>query len=186
MKIEWWIAVTSAVIAALASITAAYFGYSAQQESSAISRDISRITSTFDVYKEFGRSIIEGKGEEPCRALLLIKAIDDQSGARLVKTEAIAKQFKCEEAEYTKALKKAIGEECLKIRPTQTTLKRLTNAQQVEARNACKDASIPDQFEGPWADDTISFPLKGKVIARTDIWCNCLPVSLAHGFSAEQ
>nr|VFJ45365.1 MAG: hypothetical protein BECKFM1743A_GA0114220_100232 [Candidatus Kentron sp. FM]VFJ58899.1 MAG: hypothetical protein BECKFM1743C_GA0114222_1023510 [Candidatus Kentron sp. FM]VFK12047.1 MAG: hypothetical protein BECKFM1743B_GA0114221_1022110 [Candidatus Kentron sp. FM] len=141
------------------------------------------------MYKDFGKIIITGEGEERCRALLVVQAIDDmQLGARLV-TKTMAKQLGCKEStEYTKALKKAVGKECLEIRPTRTTLKNLTDsAQQVAARNACERVtSVPDQFRGPWPDGTISFSLENEAINGKDIWCNCRPASLTSSLTDQR
>lgn len=176
---QWWIAAASALIAAIASITAAYFGYSAQKETIEANRDVSRTEGTFDVYKEFGKSIIMGEQEERCRALLLITAIDTQPGSKLI-TAGVSKQLDCDKPkQYVEALNEAIGKACLDMRPTRTTLRSLNEAQMATAESICQGiAEIPGRFEGPWPDGTVSFPTR-EVIAGMPVWCNCLPKSFS-------
>jgi hypothetical protein len=172
---EWWIAAGSAIIAAVASVFAAYFSYIAKIAVVNAEREISKSTSAFDVYKSFGTLIITGDSDQRCRALLLITATEPQTGVKLINKE-LAEQIGCEkQTRFLAAIKKSLGTECRNGRPTKRTLSRLKWPNQVsDAEKICGNTlQIPDTFEGPWPDGTISFMPKQS--GDLEVWCNCLP-----------
>ena len=175
-SLEWWIEAASAVVAALASLIAAFYSYSAQMAVANINREISKTTSAFDIYKSFIAMIIKGDKDQRCRALLLISAVEPQAGVKLINTE-LAKQLKCDEQpRFNESIKASLGTQCRSARPTKTTLHGFTTQKQIDQARAIRKEplTIPKKFEGPWPDGTISFTSQ-KSVDGQEVWCNCLP-----------
>nr|VFK42407.1 MAG: hypothetical protein BECKTC1821D_GA0114238_101227 [Candidatus Kentron sp. TC] len=155
-----------AIIAAVSSIIIAYF---VKEESSK--------QTTVEIYKQFTISMIEGRKEEACRAVVIMATIEPIMEVEF--SEALFGYMGCESEKSDNSMQ-GNSRKCRNTRLTGITrdnLGRIGRKRESEAESICKEnIEIPDKIKGPFPDGTVSFS-SGNKVSGIDIWCNYLPES---------
>lgn len=178
-KKEIWIAIISAVIAAISSVFAAYYGYQSEIGVAALNKDVATQINAVEIYKKFGDKIISGKLEERCRALQLITTIQPDIGVKQI-NENFSKNIGCNEVtnnEFYTNISSRTGKTCKNTRASFQTERNIGRLKMLDVKSICKDGiTVPDLFNGPYADGSVTFDSREK-IDNFEIWCNCLPTN---------
>lgn len=171
-KRYFFIPVVTAIIAALTSVGGAVIAYKSSSDKLSSQDRISADKHVIEIFSKFGDHIVKGTKEEKCTALLLVGSIQPTFEIK-DRTKDLASQINCDG--INEALSSSKGKTCGdRVRITSTTKSRLSRNDLNEATSMCVEGiEIPERYEGPWPDGTVTF-YYGKTSANREVWCNCV------------